>query len=56
MGTSVASGSAKAVVFATGMQTEFGKIANMTVSTTKDKSPLEKELFRIGLFVGKVTL
>jgi calcium-translocating P-type ATPase len=55
-GTSVVSGSGKAIVFATGKKTEFNKIAHMTVSTTKDKSPLQKELFNIGLFVGKVTL
>ncbi len=56
MGTSVASGSGKAVVIGTGMQTEFGKIANMTVKTTKDQSPLQKELFKIGVFVAKITL
>ncbi len=56
MGTSISSGSGKAVVVATGMHTEFGKIAHMTIKTTKDKSPLQKELFKIGVFVGKVTL
>ena len=55
MGTTVASGSSKAIVVKTGMNTEFGKIAHMTVSTKKDKSPLQKELYRIGLFVGKIT-
>ena len=43
-GTSVASGTAKAVVISTGMNTEFGKIANLTQTMTTDKSPLEKEL------------
>lgn len=56
MGTAVSSGSGKAIVTHTGMQTEFGKIADMTISTTKDKSPLQKELTKIGLFVGKITL
>lgn len=54
-GTLVAHGSAKALVTGTGMNTEFGKIAKLTTETEKEKSPLQKELFRIGLFVGKVT-
>lgn len=56
MGTAVASGSGKAVVISTGMHTTFGKIAHMTVTTKKDKSPLQKELHKIGIFVGKITL
>ncbi|MCD6109626.1 cation-transporting P-type ATPase [bacterium] len=55
MGTDVAHGSGKAIVVHTGMDTEFGHIANLTTTTKKDKSPLQKELFRIGLFVGKIT-
>jgi len=55
MGTDVAHGSGKAVVVHTGMDTEFGKIAHLTTTTKKDKSPLQKELFRIGVFVGKIT-
>ncbi|MFC1810611.1 cation-translocating P-type ATPase [Patescibacteria group bacterium] len=56
MGTDVAHGSGKAVVISTGMDTKFGHIAKLTSTTKKDKSPLQKELFRIGVFVGKVTL
>jgi Ca2+-transporting ATPase len=56
MGTSATHGTAKAVVIQTGMHTEFGKIANLTQSTSKDKSPLQKELHKIGVFVGKITL
>jgi potassium/sodium efflux P-type ATPase len=56
MGTDVAHGSGKAVVVHTGMDTKFGKIAHLTSTTKKDKSPLQKELFRIGVFVGKITL
>lgn len=44
LGTTVASGSATGVVVRTGMNTEMGKIANMTQETTETKSPLEKEL------------
>lgn len=56
MGTNVAHGTAKAIVIATGMETQMGKIATLTTETQKDKSPLEKELFRIGMFVGKISL
>jgi len=43
-GTSMVSGQAKAVVFATGMYTEFGKIAHLTQTATKEVSPLRKEI------------
>ncbi len=56
MGTSVSRGTGKGVVIAIGMQTEFGKIARLTTTTEKDKSPLQKEIFKIGMFVAKITL
>ncbi len=43
-GTHVASGTGKAVVFATGMDTEFGKIATLTQSMEQQLSPLQKEM------------
>ena len=43
-GTSMVSGQAKAVVFATGMQTEFGKIAHLTQTAGEEVSPLRKEI------------
>ena len=43
-GTSIVSGQAKAVVFATGMHTEFGKIAHLTQTAAEEVSPLRKEL------------
>jgi len=43
-GTSMVSGQAKAVVFATGMYTEFGKIAHLTQTAVKEVSPLRKEI------------
>jgi Ca2+-transporting ATPase len=46
-GTSVASGTAKAVVISIGMKTEFGKIANLTQTVEADRSPLEKELDKL---------
>lgn len=43
-GTSVASGTAKAVVVSIGMQTEFGKIADLTQTMKEEQGPLQKEL------------
>ncbi len=44
VGTTIASGSADGVVVGTGMNTEMGKIADMTQETEELPSPLEKEL------------
>ena len=43
-GTSAAAGTCRALVVSTGMDSEFGKIANLTQSTEKSLSPLQKEL------------
>jgi P-type E1-E2 ATPase len=43
-GTNVAAGTGKAVVIATGMRTEFGKIAQMTQAVEEELSPLQKEM------------
>ncbi|MEA1976258.1 MAG: cation-translocating P-type ATPase [Bacillota bacterium] len=53
LGTNVASGSAKGVVIATGMNTEMGEIALMTQEEDISKSPLQKEL---GSVANKVAL
>ena len=61
MSTSVAKGQGKAVVYATGMNTQFGKIANLTQTIQEEESPLEKEIaltakydFTIAVVVGIV--
>ena len=46
-GTNVASGSGIAVVFATGMNMEFGKIAHLAETVEEKPSPLQKELKRV---------
>jgi Ca2+-transporting ATPase len=43
-GTSVVTGTGAAVVYATGMATEFGRIAHLTQSVTDEQSPLQLEL------------
>jgi Ca2+-transporting ATPase len=43
-GTEVVSGNGKAVVVATAMQTEFGKIARAVQEVKKEKTPLQKKL------------
>ena len=45
-GTSVVAGTGKAVIFATGSNTEFGRIAHLTQSMGEEPSPLQKELIR----------
>lgn len=47
-GTSVASGTGKAIVYATGMLTQFGRIAHLTQTIHEDPSRIQKELGRIG--------
>ncbi len=46
-GTPVLSGRGRAVVFATGMQTEFGKIARLSTSVETGLSPLQKEIAKV---------
>lgn len=44
MGTTIVHGSCKAVVVATGMDTEFGKIAGLVQKIKSEKTPLEKKM------------
>jgi magnesium-transporting ATPase (P-type) len=46
-GTSVASGTGKAVVYATGMLTQFGRIAHLTQTVQEEPSMFQKELDRL---------
>ena len=47
-GTSVASGTGKAIVYATGMLTQFGRIAQLTQTVQDEPSMFQKELAGIG--------
>ena len=51
-GTSVVQGSGRALVTATGMDTEMGRIAGLLGETTSDPTPLEREVARIGRMLG----
>ena len=51
-GTSVVSGQAHAVVYATGMHTEFGRIAHLTQTVGTGPSPLQREIARLSRIVA----
>ncbi|MDO9220740.1 MAG: HAD-IC family P-type ATPase, partial [Thiobacillus sp.] len=51
-GTSAVSGQARAVVYATGMRTEFGKIAHLTQTAGEAVSPLQREIARLSRMVA----
>jgi len=55
-GTNVTSGSGKAVVFATGTNTEFNKIASLTQEVSQDPSPLQKELGRVTRIIALIAI
>jgi P-type E1-E2 ATPase len=55
-GTSVVAGQAKALVFATGRHTEFGKIAHLTQTTPEVLSPLQREILRLSRLVAMLAL
>lgn len=46
-GTTIVSGSGKGVVFASGMRTEFGRIAHLTGTVSAGLSPLQREIIKI---------
>ncbi len=51
-GTSLVSGQGSAVIFATGMRTEFGRIAHLTQTTEKNVSHLQQEIARLSKLVA----
>ncbi|HDJ66698.1 MAG TPA: cation-translocating P-type ATPase [Nitrososphaeria archaeon] len=55
-GTVVVYGKGKAVVVATGMNTEMGKIAEMVQEVEKEKTPLEKRTDQIGKILAYLCL
>lgn len=55
-GTSVVSGTGRAVVFATGMLTQFGRIAHLTQTVREQPSPLQQELVRLTRYISLIAL
>jgi P-type Ca2+ transporter type 2C len=55
-GTAVVYGRGRAVVVATGMQTEMGHIAGMLGDATAESTPLQRELDRVGKVLGIVVV
>ncbi|MFA5787886.1 MAG: cation-transporting P-type ATPase, partial [Actinomycetota bacterium] len=56
MGTSVVNGTGKAVVYATGLQTEFGRIFRLTQQVTEEKSPLQRQVAMMAKRVAAVAV
>ncbi|MEU3645264.1 cation-transporting P-type ATPase [Lentzea sp. NPDC034063] len=55
-GTSCTGGEAKAVVFATGMRTELGRIAALSQRVGRDESPLERQVKRVAWLIAAVAV
>ena len=55
-GCSITYGTATAVVTATGMDTEMGKIANLLEGEKDTQTPLQKKLAQLGKYLGFVAL
>ncbi|NLO38049.1 MAG: calcium-translocating P-type ATPase, PMCA-type [Ruminiclostridium sp.] len=55
-GCSITYGRARAVVTATGMNTEVGKIANLLAGAEDTKTPLQEKLAQLGKYLGIIAL
>ncbi len=55
-GTSIVSGEGRAVVFATGIHTEFGIIAHLTQTAGTSDFPLQQEIARLSRIVALIAL
>lgn len=55
-GTAVTYGRGRAVVVATGMSTEIGRIAGMLKESPRETTPLQQELDRVGKLLGLIVI
>ncbi len=56
MGSTVVYGRGKAVITATGMETEMGKIAGALAATQEEQTPLQRKLDELGTLLSKMVL
>lgn len=56
MGSTVVYGRGKAVITATGMDTETGKIAHVLAQTEQEQTPLQRKLTQLGKTLSKLVL
>jgi P-type Ca2+ transporter type 2C len=56
MGTSITNGRGYGVVVATGMETEFGRIARLTQSVDREITPLQRQLTVLGKQLGIISV
>ncbi|MBQ9930574.1 MAG: cation-translocating P-type ATPase [Oscillospiraceae bacterium] len=56
MGSTVVYGRGKAVITATGMDTEMGKIAGALADTAEEQTPLQRKLDELGKLLSKIVL
>src|SRR3989344_4184361 len=55
-GTTIVNGRGKALVYATGMSTQIGKIAKLIDEVIDEPTPLQKKLKKLGEFLGIISL
>ncbi|HWQ70469.1 MAG TPA: cation-transporting P-type ATPase [Patescibacteria group bacterium] len=55
-GTTVLSGTARVAIFATGMNTEFGKIAHLTSGIEAEMSPLQHEIRKVTRLIAAISI
>ena len=55
-GTTCTEGEARAVVFATGMHTELGRIAALSQRVEREDSPLERQVRRVAWLIAAIAL
>ncbi len=56
MGTTVVNGRGRGLVIATGMNTEFGKIAGLSQSITGEETPLARQMDMLGRGIGEIAI
>lgn len=56
MGTTTVKGRGRAIVVNTGMKTEMGKIAQSTIETEEQETPLQIQLSRLGKILGVIII